>query len=232
MKQFGDLSKIIHKEGYIFIVVFAAISFLFSSFSGTLGTIGFIITAWCAYFFRNPDRHTPVIEDMVIAPADGVVQSVVEAAPPAELGLGDKEMLRISIFLNVFNVHVNRIPVDGKVTALHYNPGKFFNASMDKASIHNERQSILIETADKTKIACVQIAGRIARRIVCDLEEGEKVEAGARFGIIRFGSRVDVYLPRKVMPLVCVGQICVGGETIIADLKPGAKVAGPKFEVR
>lgn len=232
MKHIGDLSKIIHKEGYIFIVIFAAVSFLFSSFSSTLGIIGFILTAWCAYFFRNPERYTPILEDMIISPADGVVQSIVDAAPPAELGLGDKEMLRISVFLNVFNVHVNRIPVDGKVTALHYNPGKFFNASMDKASIHNERQSILIETADKTQVACVQIAGLIARRIVCDLEEGDKVEAGARFGIIRFGSRVDVYLPRKAMPLVCVGQICVGGETVLANLKPGTKVAAQKFEVR
>ena len=232
MKHIGDLSKIIHKEGYIFIVVFAAVSFLFSSFSSTLGTIGFILTAWCMYFFRNPERHTPIIEDMIIAPADGIVQSVIEASPPAELGLGDKEMLRISIFLSVFNVHVNRIPIDGKVVTMHYNPGKFFNASMDKASIHNERQSILIETADKVQIACVQIAGLIARRIVCDLEEGDTVKAGARFGIIRFGSRVDVYLPRKSIALVCAGQTCVGGETVLANLKPGTKVAAAKFEVR
>lgn len=232
MKQIGDLSKIIHKEGYIFIVVFAAVSFLFSSFSSTLGAIGFIMTAWCIYFFRNPERHTPIIEDMIISPADGVVQSVVLAQPPSELGLGDNEMLRISIFLNVFDVHVNRIPVEGKVVALHYNPGKFFNASMDKASIHNERQSILIETPNKIKVACVQIAGLIARRIVCDLEEGDQVNAGARFGIIRFGSRVDVYIPHKSMPLVCVGQRAVGGETILANLKPGAKVAAPTFEVR
>lgn len=232
MKQIGDLSKIIHKEGYIFIVVFAAISFLFSSFSSTLGTIGFIMTAWCIYFFRNPERYTPLIEDMIISPADGTVQSVVMATPPSELGLGDQEMLRISVFLNVFDVHVNRIPIDGKVTVLHYNPGKFFNASMDKASVHNERQSILIETESKIKVACVQIAGLIARRIVCDLEEGDKVKVGARFGIIRFGSRVDIYIPSKSMPLVCEGQKCIGGETILANLKPGSKVAPHTFEVR
>jgi phosphatidylserine decarboxylase len=232
MKQFGDLSKIIHKEGYIFIIIFAVVTFVFNSFSSTLGVISFIMTVWCAYFFRNPERHTPILEDMVIAPADGIVQSVKFAAPPSELGLGDAEMLRISIFLSVFNVHVNRIPVDGKVTTLHYNPGKFFNASMDKASIYNERQSILIETADKVKIVCVQIAGLIARRIVCDLEEGDKVKSGSRFGIIRFGSRVDVYLPKKVAPLVCEGQTCIGGETIIANLKPGTKVSALKFEVR
>ncbi len=232
MKQLGDLSKIIHKEGYIFIVAFAAVTFLFASFSSTLGIVGLVCTIWCVYFFRNPERHTPVVENMVIAAADGIVQSIVEAVPPAELGMGKDEMLRISIFLNIFNVHVNRIPVDGKVTALHYNPGKFFNASLDKASVYNERQSILIETDSGIKVACVQIAGLIARRIVCDLEEGDKVTAGSRFGIIRFGSRVDVYLPRKVIPMVCVGQTCVGGETIIANLKPGTKVAGPKFEVR
>lgn len=232
MKHISDLSKIIHKEGYIFIVVFAAVSFLFSSFSTTLGNIGFIITAWCAYFFRNPTRHTPIVDDAIIAPADGIVQSITLAAPPEELGLGTKEMTRISIFLSVFNVHVNRIPVDGKVVALHYNPGKFFNASMDKASVHNERQSILIETEDKTQIVCVQIAGLIARRIVCDLEEGDKIKAGARFGIIRFGSRVDVYLPRKTLLLVCEGQTCVGGETILANLNPGTKISSQKFEVR
>lgn len=232
MRHIGDLSKIIHKEGYIFIVVFAAVSFLFSSFSTSLGIIGFILTAWCVYFFRNPERHTPIIDDSIIAPADGVIQSIVEASPPQELGLGDKEMTRISIFLSVFNVHVNRIPVDGKVIALHYHPGKFFNASMDKASIHNERQSILLETSDKVQIACVQIAGLIARRIVCDLEEGDEVKAGARFGIIRFGSRVDVYLPRKTAVLVCEGQTCIGGETILANLKPGTKVSSAKFEVR
>lgn len=232
MKQFGDLSKIIHKEGYIFIIIFAIAAFILNSLSSTLGMIGLVLTCWCAYFFRNPERHTPIEENAVISPADGVVQSVTKAAPPSELGLGDAEMTRISIFLSVFNVHVNRIPIDGKVTTLHYNPGRFFNASMDKASIYNERQSILIETADKIKVVCVQIAGLIARRIVCDLEEGDKVKAGSRFGIIRFGSRVDIYLPIKTLVSVCEGQTCIGGETIIAELNPGSKSSKKKFEVR
>ena len=231
MKQFTDISKIIHREGYIFIVIFAAATFLFASFSSTLGWIGFIATAWCAYFFRNPDRYTPTDENLVISPGDGVVTSIMEASPPAELALGDEEMLRISVFLNVFDVHVNRIPVGGKVTALHYHPGKFFNASLDKASIHNERQSVLIETKEGIKVICVQIAGLIARRIVCDLEDGEEVKTGQRYGIIRFGSRMDVYLPRKTVPLVCVGQRAIGGETIFANFK-SSKVAAPKFEMR
>lgn len=232
MKQFGDISKIVHKEGYIFIALFAIITFVLSSFSSTLFVIGAVMTAWCVYFFRNPIRYTPIVKDAVISAADGIVQSITEAAAPAELGMGKDPMLRISVFLDVLNVHVNRIPVEGKVTGLHYHPGKFFNASLDKASLYNERQSILIETPSGTKVACVQIAGLIARRIVCDLEEGEKVEAGARFGIIRFGSRVDIYLPRKTLPLVCEGQTVVGGETILANLKSGTKVAPPKFEVK
>lgn len=231
MKHFSDISKIIHREGYIFIVLFAVTTFLLASFSSTLGWIGFISTLWCIYFFRNPDRMTPVDENLVISPADGVVQMIVEAMPPAELGLGNEEMLRISVFLNVFNVHVNRNPVGGKIVGLHYNPGKFFNASLDKASIYNERQSVVIETKDGTKVLCVQIAGLIARRIVCDLEEGMEIKAGERYGIIRFGSRVDIYLPRKTIPLVHVGQICVGGETILADFK-STRTNAPKFEVR
>lgn len=231
MKQFPDFSKIIHREGYIFIVLFAVVTFLLASFSSALGWIGFVATLWCAYFFRNPDRFTPVDDNLVISPADGVVQMIVETAPPSELGLGNEEMLRISIFLNVFNVHVNRNPVGGKVVGLHYNPGKFFNASLDKASIYNERQSVVIETKDGTKVVCVQIAGLIARRIVCDLEEGMEVKAGERYGIIRFGSRVDIYLPRKTIPLVHVGQIAVGGETILADFK-SSRISAPKFEIR
>jgi phosphatidylserine decarboxylase len=222
MRHIGDISKIIHREGYIFIIAFAIVTFILSSFSSTLGFIGIVMTGWCAYFFRNPERYTPIMDDIVVSAADGVVQAITEAVPPTELGLGSGEMLRISVFLNVFNVHVNRIPVDGKVVGLHYNPGKFINASLDKASIYNERQSILIHT----------ISGLIARRIVCDLEEGEEVKVGSRFGIIRFGSRVDVYLPRKTIPLVCVGQTCIGGETILASLKSSTKVAGPQFEVR
>lgn len=231
MKQYTDLSKIIHREGYIFIISFAAVTFLFASFSGILGWVGFISTVWCIYFFRNPDRFTPLGDDLVISPADGMLQSITESVPPSELGLGDQTMTRISIFLNIFNVHVNRIPAKGKILALHYNPGKFFNASLDKASIYNERQSVLMETVSGQKIAFVQIAGLIARRIVCDLEEGNEVKAGERYGIIRFGSRADIYLPLKTAILVTEGQVCIGGETIIADFKL-KKTAEPKFEKR
>jgi phosphatidylserine decarboxylase len=231
MKQFQDLTKIIHKEGYIFIVIFAAVSFILASISSTLGWIGFIATFWCAYFFRNPERYTPINDDLIISPADGVVQKIVNVKPPAELGLPNEEMLRISIFLNVFNVHVNRVPSTGKILQLHYNPGKFFNASLDKASIYNERQSVLMETKTKKKIAFIQIAGLIAKRIVCDLEEGMEVRAGERFGLIRFGSRMDVYLPLGTNPLVGEGQTTIGGETILADLE--AKLSKPvKFEIR
>lgn len=218
MKQYNDFSKIIHKEGYIFIVSFAVVTFLLASFSNILGIIGGVATLWCIYFFRNPDRIVPINEKLVISPADGIVQAIVESKAPAELGLGDEEMIRVSIFLNIFNVHVNRIPISSKVLALHYNPGRFFNASLDKASIHNERQSILLETKTGHKIVCIQIAGLIARRIVCDLEEGAEVNAGDRYGIIRFGSRVDLYLPLKTAILVSEGQTCIGGETIIANL--------------
>jgi phosphatidylserine decarboxylase len=231
MKQYSDFSRIIHREGYIFIISFAAITFLFASFSAALGWIGFILTIYCAYFFRNPDRFTPVADGLIVSPADGVVQRIVEATPPPELELGEETMIRVSVFLNIFNVHVNRIPATGKILALHYNPGKFFNASLDKASIHNERQSVLMETVDGHKIVFVQIAGLIARRIVCDLEEGNDVSVGSRYGIIRFGSRVDIYLPLKTAILVTEGQICVGGETILADFKL-KKTSEPKFEKR
>ncbi|WPY00693.1 Phosphatidylserine decarboxylase [Candidatus Trichorickettsia mobilis] len=231
MKQYSDFSKIIHKEGYIFIISFAAITFLLASFSAILGWLSFVATVWCIYFFRNPDRMTPVADELVISPADGIVQNITEAVPPIELGLSDEEMIRVSIFLNIFNVHVNRIPASGKILALHYNPGKFFNASLDKASIYNERQSVLMETNDGHKIAFVQIAGLIARRIVCELEEDSRVQAGERYGIIRFGSRVDLYLPLKTAVLVSRGQTCIGGETVIADFNL-KKTSEPKFEKR
>lgn len=231
MKQYSDLSRVIHREGYIFIISFAAITFLLASFSAALGWIGCIVTMWCAYFFRNPDRFTPIGEGLVVSPADGTVQKISEAIPPVELGLGNEEMIKISIFLNIFNVHVNRIPATGKILALHYNPGKFFNASLDKASVYNERQSVLMETTSGQRIAFVQIAGLIARRIVCELEEATEVTAGARYGIIRFGSRADVYLPLKTAILITEGQTCIGGETVIADFKL-KKMAEPKFEKR
>ncbi|WP_341763826.1 phosphatidylserine decarboxylase [Candidatus Tisiphia endosymbiont of Beris chalybata] len=231
MKQYSDFARIIHREGYIFIISFAVVTFLLATFSSTLGYIGFIITIWCIYFFRNPDRFTPIDDDIIVSPADGIIQKISEAIPPAELGLGEQEMIRISIFLNIFNVHVNRIPANGKILSLYYNPGKFLNASLDKASIHNERQSVLMETKGGNKVIFVQIAGLIARRILCDLEEEAEVKAGERYGIIRFGSRVDVYLPLKTAICVTEGQTAVGGETIIADFKM-KKISELKFERR
>lgn len=231
MKPYSDLAKIIHREGYIFIVIFAIITFILGSFSTTFGWIGTISTLWCAYFFRNPERVTPVNDNFIISPADGIVQTIKEVTPPSELGLGDDEMIRISIFLNVFNVHINRVPATGRILLLHYHPGKFFNASLDKASIHNERQSVLMETVNGIKIAFVQIAGLIARRIVCDLEEAQTVKAGQRYGLIRFGSRADIYLPLKTAILVSEGQTCIGGETVLADMDL-SKSSQPKFEVK
>lgn len=231
MKPYNDLAKIIHREGYIFIVIFGVVTFILGSFSTTLGWLGIISTAWCAYFFRNPERVTPINDNLVISPADGIVQGIKEVTPPSELGLGDETMIRVSIFLNVFNVHINRVPATGKILSLNYHPGKFFNASLDKASIHNERQSVIMETASGTKIAFVQIAGLIARRIVCDLEESQTVKAGQRYGLIRFGSRADVYLPLKTVVLVSEGQTCIGGETILTDLS-ATKASKPKFEIR
>ncbi len=230
-KNYPDWTKAIHKEGHIFIIIFSAITFLFSSASATLGWICFIATAWCVYFFRNPERVVPDIKGCVVSPADGIVQSISNERPPAELGLDDKEMLRVSVFLNIFNIHVNRIPTDGKIVTLHYHPGKFFNASLDKASVHNERQSVLMETNTGHKIVFVQIAGLLARRIVCELEENMSVKAGQRFGIIRFGSRVDVYLPIDTSIKVAVGQTMIGGETIIADLLE-KKQTSINFEIR
>lgn len=208
----------INRAGWPFIGGFAAVTLVLWVLSTPLGWIGVVLTCWCAYFFRDPPRVTPRRDGLVISPADGVVQSTDPAAPPPELGLGDAPRTRVSVFMNVFDVHVNRIPIDGAVTRLCYRPGRFFNASLDKASEHNERQSVLMKTADGAVVAFVQIAGLVARRIRCHITEGQAVRAGERFGLIRFGSRVDVYLPDGVAPLVVVGQRAVAGETVIADL--------------
>ena len=209
----------IHREGWLLIAIFAVVAATLTWWLEPLGYVGFIVTAWCAYFFRNPDRVTPVRSGLVVSPADGVVQSIVDAVPPEELSMGDQPLIRVAIFMNVFNVHVNRIPTDGKISAMNYRPGKFFNASLDKASIDNERQSVKITTAKGQDIAFIQIAGLIARRIKCWAKVGDTMKAGERFGLIRFGSRVDVYLPVGVQPLVSIGQTAVAGETVIADLE-------------
>jgi len=208
----------INPAGWPFIGLFAAATAGLFWALQPLGWIGVVLTLWCTYFFRDPDRVTPVREDLVISPADGVVQLIDEAVPPAELGMGDAPLPRICVFMNVFNVHVNRIPVDGAIAAIAYRPGKFFNASLDKASEFNERMSIRMNSRNGKDIAFVQIAGLVARRIKCDLVEGQTVKAGQRFGLIRFGSRVDVYLPEGTTAMVALGQLTVAGETVIADL--------------
>ena len=183
-----------------------------------LAWLGLLFTLFCLYFFRDPERVPPGRPGAVLAPADGRVVSVAPAVPPAELGLGAMPRWRVSTFLNVLNVHVNRVPVDGIVTRIAYRHGAFVNASLDKASESNERNALALRLSDGREIAVVQIAGLIARRIICDLREGDAVLAGQRLGIIRFGSRTDLYLPEGVRPLVAVGQTMIGGETVIAEL--------------
>ena len=208
----------IHPAGTAHIAIFALVSVLLCLMWAPLGWVGLILTTWCVYFFRDPARVTPIREGIIVSPGDGVVQKIVSVVPPAELELGNEERIRISIFLSVFDVHVNRIPIAGSISKLHYHPGKFFNAELDKASEENERQLIRITTPEGVNFGLVQIAGLVARRILCDLKEGQSVKTGERFGIIRFGSRVDVFLPPNVTPLVLVGQRAIGGETILADL--------------
>jgi phosphatidylserine decarboxylase len=210
----------IHREGYPFIAIFAAVNLLAFLLAAWLGWVLLPITIWCIAFFRDPDRKTPDGDGLIICPADGKLLPIVDAVPPPELGMGDAARPRLSIFMNVFNVHVNRNPVSGNVVALSYRAGKFFNASFDKASIHNERMSIRLrpegEAGQAKDLAVVQIAGLVARRIVCDLAQGEGVHRGARFGIIRFGSRVDVYLPPGTEILVQPGITTRAGETVLA----------------
>ncbi|MEQ1790657.1 MAG: phosphatidylserine decarboxylase [Rickettsiales bacterium] len=208
----------IHPAGWFFIAIFIFVTFLLALLWSFLGWLGLIASIWCIYFFRNPHRVTPIREGLVVSPADGVIQSINKVVPPAELELGDGERTRISIFMNVFNVHVNRIPITGSVSKIHYKAGKFLNASLDKASAENEQNLIKITTPENIEIGVVQIAGLVARRILCDLNNDQPVKTGEQFGIIRFGSRVDVYLPVEIESLAIVGQIAIGGETVLADL--------------
>lgn len=213
----------IHPEGYPFIGGFALVSLILFWLWTPLGWIGAVLTVWCALFFRDPIRVTPQRDGLVIAPADGRVSMITHALPPPELGLGDRPLLRISIFMNVFNVHVNRSPVPGRIERIAYRPGAFINAELDKASEDNERNSLLISTPHG-RIGVTQIAGLVARRIVSFVREGQVIGAGERFGLIRFGSRVDVYLPDGVEPLVSEGQTSLAGETVLADFnltRPG-----------
>ncbi len=209
----------IHKEGYKFIIIFALVTILLTMLSNALGLVGLVVTLWCVFFFRDPERVVPLEDKAIVSPADGVVTRVeygVEA--PDDLGYGNKKFNKITIFLNVFNVHVNRIPLGGSVVKVSYKPGKFLSANADEASSENERNSVVVRTAEGEEIIFVQIAGLIARRIVSEIEEGQEVSTGQRYGIIRFGSRADIYLSEDVEIKSLVGQTMIGGETIIAKL--------------
>lgn len=188
-------------------------------FSWWLVWLGAAFTLFCLYFFRDPERVPPGRVGVILAPADGKVVTLTTGVPPPELGLGDKPRWRIGIFLSLFNVHVNRIPADGTVTRIVYRHGRFLDASTEEAATSNERNALAIRLADDKDLAVVQIAGWVARRIVCDVHEGDVVSAGSRFGIIRFGSRTELYLPEGVSPLVALGQTMVGGETVVAELR-------------
>jgi phosphatidylserine decarboxylase len=210
----------INREGYPFVGAFALVSLILFLVWAPLGWIGTVLTIWCALFFRDPVRVTPVREGIVVAPADGRVSQIVNAPAPRELGLGDRPLPRVSIFMSVFNCHVNRSPVSGRIENIVYRPGTFINADLDKASEDNERNALVIATGN-ARLGVVQIAGLVARRIVCVVRKGTTVAAGDRIGMIRFGSRVDLYLPEGVRPLVAEGQTAIAGETVIADLRGG-----------
>ena len=218
----------IHPEGYPFIGAFALASLILFWLWPPLGWLGTLLTFWCAYFFRDPVRVTPVAEGLVVSPADGRISLVTNAVPPPQLGLGDKPLPRVSIFMSVFDCHVNRSPIGGRIERIVYKAGKFLNADLDKASEDNERNCLVVAGA-RGRVGVVQIAGLIARRIVPFVREGEGIGAGERIGMIRFGSRVDVYLPVGVRALVSEGQTATAGETVIADL--AAREPGRTFRV-
>ena len=210
----------VHPEGLPFIAGFGAASLVLFWLWSPLGWLAAIATAWCAYFFRDPRRVTPIRDGIVVSPADGRVSRIANAVPPTELALGDRPLPRISIFMSVLDCHVNRSPVTGKIERIVYQHGAFVNADLDKASESNERNSMVIASGGG-RVGVVQIAGLIARRIVCFVREGATLGAGERIGMIRFGSRVDVYLPNGVRALVAEGQTAVAGETILADMRAG-----------
>ncbi|WP_367715229.1 phosphatidylserine decarboxylase [Nitratireductor sp. GISD-1A_MAKvit] len=212
----------IHREGYPFIAAFAGATIILGVIWGPLFWIGLILTAWCVYFYRDPERVTPVDDSLVIAPADGVISFVGPAVPPPELGMGEGEMTRISVFMNVFSCHINRAPVRGRISLIEHRPGRFLNAELDKASAENERNGLVIESPHGP-VPVVQIAGLVARRIVCWAEAPGELAVGERFGLIRFGSRVDVYLPEGAVPRVAIGQTAVGGESVLAVFDTGLK---------
>lgn len=216
MKMTDTFLKPMHPEGWKFVAIFGAITLILFSIWDPLGWLGVGLTVWCYYFFRDPKRAVPQNAGLLVSPADGVISLIERAVPPQELGLGPEALMRVSVFMSVFNCHVNRAPIAGKITAVAYRPGTFVNASLDKASTDNERNALAIQMADGRTIAVVQIAGLVARRIMCWKKPGDSVRTGERFGLIRFGSRLDVYLPDGVEPQVALGQTMVAGETVIA----------------
>jgi phosphatidylserine decarboxylase len=209
----------VHREGWRFVAIFAVITVLLFFVWDVLGWLGVLATLWCAWFFRDPARVTPERAGLIVSPADGIVQAIGPAVPPPELELGETPRTRISIFLNLLDVHINRVPADGLVIRRIYRPGAFFNAALDKASEANERSAVLMKMTGGQELVFVQIAGLVARRILCELSAGDAVKAGERFGLIRFGSRADIYLPEGVAPLVVEGQRMIGGETVLADVE-------------
>jgi len=212
-------------EGRIFVAIGVVVALALLWLGPWTGALGIALALWVAYFFRDPPRTVPTRDGLVVSPADGIVSMITEAVPPAELGLGADALTRVSVFLNVFDVHINRSPIAGTIERIAYHPGKFLNASLDKASVDNERNSLCLVLADGRRIGVVQIAGLVARRIICRVREGQRLGTGERFGLIRFGSRTDLFLPKGVSPLVAVGQRMIGGETVMADL---ASTEGPR----
>ncbi|NVO25014.1 phosphatidylserine decarboxylase [Donghicola sp. C2-DW-16] len=217
--------KPMHPEGRKFVAIAAAITVGFFLICEPLGWIGVGLTIWVYYFFRDPVRVTPTRPGLMISPADGIISLLEPAVPPAELGLGDQPMTRISVFMSVFNCHVNRLPAAGTLEKVAYRPGKFLNASLDKASEDNERNGLTVALPDGRRYGVVQIAGLVARRILCWSKEGQTLATGERFGLIRFGSRLDIYLPEGVEPLVSIGQTMIAGETVLADLNANTEAA-------
>jgi phosphatidylserine decarboxylase len=207
-----------HPEGRKFVAIAAGLSVLLFLLWEPLGWVGAGLTVWVYYFFRDPERVTPQRAGIMVSPADGIVSLLEPAVPPAELGLGDQPMMRVSVFMSVFNCHVNRAPAAGRITTVAYRPGKFLNASLDKASEDNERNGLTIELPDGRRYGVVQIAGLVARRILCWSQEGQQLGIAERFGLIRFGSRLDIYLPQGATPVVSIGQTMIAGETVIAEL--------------
>jgi phosphatidylserine decarboxylase len=207
-----------HPEGRKFVAIFAVVAAVLWLVWEPLFWLGVGMTVWCYYFFRDPVRSVAQKPGLILSPADGVISLITKTVPPVEMLLGNKALTRVSVFMNVFNCHVNRAPMAGEVIAITYHHGKFVNASLDKASEHNERNSLTIEAADKTRIGVTQIAGLVARRIVCFTKVGNGLSVGERFGLIRFGSRLDIFLPEGIEPAVGLGQTAVAGETVLAHL--------------